>query len=188
MKTDLCTLDWVAISAIATGLMAIATFVSLKELKRQWREQNKPRLMPLFVIYDRNSREGYLRIKNISGTAAFNVSVEISMNIETGSNSSYIQYNELVEELKKITFSLEPLGVKDFKFLEGGFPESKYEGHLDIQIRYNNTYCEEFMLHLSEFSALGDSITNENAIARRLDQLAQKMDGIESALRTICRR
>ncbi len=65
--------------------MVYFTYVSIRhskrqlaEMKRQWDEQNRQRLMPLFISYTGNSRGGYLRIKNISGTAAFNISVEIS--------------------------------------------------------------------------------------------------------------
>lgn len=52
MKIDLCTLDWVAVSAIATAVMVIITGITLwqsrnqlKELKRQWREQNRAHLI-----------------------------------------------------------------------------------------------------------------------------------------------
>lgn len=52
MKIDLCTLDWVAVSAIATAVMVIITGITLwqnrnqlEELKRQWREQNRSHLV-----------------------------------------------------------------------------------------------------------------------------------------------
>ena len=51
MEFDLCKIDWVAISAIVTFLMAIAAFWALyenrkqlNELKRQWQEEHKARL------------------------------------------------------------------------------------------------------------------------------------------------
>ena len=51
MELNLCKIDWVAISAIVTFLMAIAAFWALyenrkqlNELKRQWQEEHKARL------------------------------------------------------------------------------------------------------------------------------------------------
>ena len=38
MELDLCTIDWAAIGAIATGAMAIATFVTLRNNKKQFIE------------------------------------------------------------------------------------------------------------------------------------------------------
>ncbi len=41
MKLNLCTLDWVAIGSIATALMAIATFRTLNNNKKQFKELQK---------------------------------------------------------------------------------------------------------------------------------------------------
>lgn len=51
MKIDLCEIDWTAISAIASFVMILVTWLTLRqnkkqvnELNRQWKEQNRPKL------------------------------------------------------------------------------------------------------------------------------------------------
>ncbi len=41
MRLDLYTIDWVAIGSLATGLMAIATFITLNNNKKQFKELQK---------------------------------------------------------------------------------------------------------------------------------------------------
>ncbi len=117
----MCISDIIALlSALGTIAMAGFAFVSIRqnnkqlaELKRQWHEQNRPRLMPFFVSYHgRSTPQGYLRIKNISNVPAFGVSIEISSQDENVTNDSYIRYNELATAFQNTTFPLEPLGTK----------------------------------------------------------------------------
>lgn len=63
-------IDWVAFGTIATFTMAIATFWSLyqnrkqlRELKRQWNEQNRAKVTPILI---RKGNKIHLRIRNIS--------------------------------------------------------------------------------------------------------------------------
>jgi len=74
-------LDWVSVSSIATMLMALATFFTLhqnrkqlNELKRQWKDMHDPKL-----IFSIISAEGmfHLKIKNIGQSVAFNIRFEI---------------------------------------------------------------------------------------------------------------
>lgn len=71
------------IAAIATAVMAFFTWQTLKqnqnqlnELKEQWNEQNKPKIMPSFI---KSNGSVYLRIKNYTGTFANDVKVTISI-------------------------------------------------------------------------------------------------------------
>ena len=87
------------ISAIATGIGAIATAImayvtwkvlsqnkdQLSELKRQWAEQNRPKIVPSLVKSDGSV---YLRIKNYSGVFANDVKVNISLD-----NTTTIDWN-----------------------------------------------------------------------------------------------
>ena len=51
MYINLCTIDWAAVSAIASLLMVIATFITLRQnkgqlnqMKKQWSEERRARL------------------------------------------------------------------------------------------------------------------------------------------------
>lgn len=75
-------IDWTAISAIATLLMTIATFVTilynrkqLKEIQRQWVETNGARLA--FSIIASNGLL-YLKIENVGNETAYNVKISIN--------------------------------------------------------------------------------------------------------------
>jgi len=80
------------IGAIGTAVMAIVTWVTLRqnknqlsELKRQWAEQNRPKIVPSFV---KSNGSIYLRIKNYSGVFANDVKVNISLD-----NTTTIDWN-----------------------------------------------------------------------------------------------
>ena len=52
ISLDLCTIDWTAVSAIASALMVLVTLITLcqnrkqlKELQRQWDEERMPNLI-----------------------------------------------------------------------------------------------------------------------------------------------
>lgn len=75
-------IDWTAVSAIATLLMTIATFVTIvynrkqiNEIQRQWREENKARL--IFSIISDNGLF-LLKIENIGKEVAYDTRISIN--------------------------------------------------------------------------------------------------------------
>lgn len=87
MTFELCNIDWTAISAIATLVMAIATFFTLKqnakqlkELKRQWQNDHKAIIEislvhPLYEI--RHNINICLEVRNLGAETAENVIIGI---------------------------------------------------------------------------------------------------------------
>ena len=78
----LCTIDWTAVSAIVTALMMCATFYTvfqnrkqLKELKRQWEEDNRPRIYPRIITYN---KAYFLEFFNSGKVDAFDVDININ--------------------------------------------------------------------------------------------------------------
>jgi len=190
------------LSTLATVAMAVSAFVTIRqnnkqlvelkqqwvEQQRQWQEQNRPRLMPCFVLYNgRSDVQGYLRIKNISNTPAFGVSVEISSQDEVTENGSDVTYKELVETLQKTSFQLEPHGVKDFGFIVTRWPEAKYQGKVNVHINYSDVYSEDFTLYMSEFDILSDSLSNENSIAHSINKLTGSVEDISDSMSRLSR-
>lgn len=75
-------IDWTAVSAIATLLMTIATFVTIiynrkqiKEIQRQWNEEHKARLLFSIVV---NNGLFLLKIENAGKRSAYNIHIEIN--------------------------------------------------------------------------------------------------------------
>ena len=75
-------IDWTAISAIATLLMTIATFVTIiynrkqiKEIQRQWYEEHKARLLFSIVVYNGLF---LLKVENAGTRPAYNIHLKIN--------------------------------------------------------------------------------------------------------------
>lgn len=75
-------IDWTAVSAIATLLMTIATFVTIiynrkqiKEIQRQWHEEHKARLLFSIVVYNGMF---LLKIENAGKRVAYNIHLNIN--------------------------------------------------------------------------------------------------------------
>ncbi len=76
-----CNIDWTAVSAIATLIMAIATFFTIRqnkkqldEMKRQWSEERKPRIRLSIENYGIHC---YLKVENLGVVPAYNVKLTI---------------------------------------------------------------------------------------------------------------
>jgi len=107
-------INWTAISAIATFGMAIATFVTLrqngkqlKEIKRQWDEDNRPILEINLVNppFSLDSMDLYFEILNIGKGVAKNISISFDESIKN------IPLNSIYENAKRIknkTYNLLP--------------------------------------------------------------------------------
>ena len=79
---DLCTIDWSAIAAIVSFCMIILTFISLlqsrkqlKEMKRQWDENNRPNICINVIVYN---KAYFLQIANIGNVDATNVRLKFN--------------------------------------------------------------------------------------------------------------
>lgn len=146
---SLSLIDWTAIGAIVTALMMGATFYTvyqnskqLKELKRQWDEQNRPRLYGRISNYQ---KAFFLEIYNAGNQDANCVDVKI--------NSEF--FDNIPQEFKCIfdNMTQSPFYVKagnSVNFLIGTCEDiNKSWENLDFNIEVNGTYNNQYPLNIS---------------------------------------
>lgn len=155
------------ISAIATGIGAIATAVmaivtwktlsqnknQLSELKRQWAEQNRPKIVPLFI---KSNGSVYLRIKNYSGVFANDVKVIVSLE----STTDIDWYSHLKEVLDKAILNIEPFGNKDMLLVYNNWNETDYTGFFNVDIEINGEKNETYKLNMSELNVINSNMSD----------------------------
>ena len=148
------------IGAIATAFMAIVTWKvlsqnkdQLSELKRQWAEQNRPKIVPSLVKSDGSV---YLRIKNYSGVFANDVKVIISLCSQTEID----WYSHLKDDLEKALLNIEPLGNKDMLLVCTDWSETVYTGFLNVNIELSGKKNETYKLNLSELNVINSNISD----------------------------
>jgi|GEM_PF-3531756 len=148
------------IGAIATAIMAIVTWKTLSqnkdqlsELRRQWAEQNRPKIVPSLVKSDGSV---YLRIKNYSGVFANDVKVIISFDSTTD-----IDWNtHLKEDLDKALLNIEPLGNKDMQLVINDWYKTDYTGFLNVTIEINGKKDETYKLNMSELNVINSDLSD----------------------------
>lgn len=146
MNICLTTIDWVAISAIATFVMALAAFLSLhqnrkqlKELKRQWEELNTPRVALLLI---KSGGHICLRLKNYSSVLAYDIMINIKIdpnntNLSTEVKRSFIESANAINNMSGMT--LEPNGTQDLRLFVDYNPHyPNYKGYIIVDIKYND--------------------------------------------------
>lgn len=107
MKIELCAIDWVAVSAIASLTMVIATFITLwqnrsylNEMKKQWSEERRANLEFSIVSFNKCIM---LKIENIGISKAKDIKISFNKDfLELVYIKSYKKHLELTSS-KKIT-------------------------------------------------------------------------------------
>lgn len=182
--------DWLSfwgnyIGAIGTFIMAVIAFVTIKqndklveqnkdqldELKRQWREQNSPKLSCSLGIH-RNSV--FIEIKNSSSVSAHDVMISIDANTQ---NDDIYEFKEWCDRLNNMTFEIPPLGTKQIT-IDGIEPSKskEYKNTLKVTLTYGDKK-EKFNLNLNEIATTEWEYTMNN--------LCQSIEDIESSVRKI---
>ena len=94
-------INWTALSSIATAVMAIVTFITIyynrkqiKEIQRQWNETNRARLAFSIVALNRFF---YLKIENVGNETAYDVRISI--------NASFLD-KMLIQDFKNFLYNL----------------------------------------------------------------------------------
>lgn len=176
MTWNLCTMDWVAIGAIATGLMAIVTLYSLiqnrkqlTELKRQWDEQNKLRLFPSIV---KKNGKSYLVLSNYSQVFASNIKLSVTKNSETKLD----WFDRFQENLNRSILQLEPFSSKYMMFNYTNWAETIYDGHFVVSIMIDDKLYNTFTLNLSEFNVVEDLRTSGSNVESIVKDISHKLD------------
>lgn len=207
---DLCTIDWSAIAAIVSFCMIILTFISLlqsrkqlKEMKRQWDENNRPNICINVIVYN---KAYFLQIANIGNVDATNVRLkfneEFISNIKSQIQSYYNAINDssfFVESGNKRYMYIgwceeinESWKKKDFSIVVRGKYNDRYE--VDVTIPISDFVGKGFFVVLSETDRLlehikkGTVVQNDqyypiqkslDIIAKRIVEIERKMPKVE---------
>lgn len=166
---DLCTIDWSAIAAIVSLFMIVLTAISLlqskkqlKEMKRQWKEQNTPVVScSLAKCLD----SVLLEVFNSSQVPAHKVKIEIVNN--TGEN--IFRFEETNALLEEMSFEIPPLMVKQIPIWITPYVDGNYKGYITVKTTYEGK-TEEFDLYLKEINLTTWQYSNKE-ICKSIDNV-----------------
>ncbi len=139
------------LAAIASFAMVLITWWTLKqnkeqleEIKRQWKEQNMPRVS---CTLEKNSEHVLVELHNTSQVPAHKVGVRITNN----SGENIPLFDKTCEWLGEMTFEIPPSSIKQIPILITPYIDGDYEGYLSVEV----TYCgrdDKFDLYLKELN------------------------------------
>jgi len=154
MKFDLCTIDWVAISALASFAMVFVTWLSLRQMRRQWREERRPRLNFSIAV---NQSWYELKISNLGKENAYNIALNFNAKfIETLTS----ERRTVFERLQNSPFAIEASCSKYYMIC--ACEDWKKECDvIEIAGKYCNKYVFEESVCIDEYIT-GSSVFNDN--------------------------
>ncbi|MFA4998277.1 MAG: hypothetical protein WC513_09210 [Bacteroidales bacterium] len=181
MNIDICTIDWVTISAFITAIMALIAGITLrqnhlqlKELKRQWEATNRARLN-FSIIFNRGSF--LLKITNVGKQTAYDIELKISDIIDSPfldcmqTTNRYLQKNKFaIQSGNSKDFSIAPkfhvINDKQYIGEHESYTEDFIKQWLDANLtyRFNITgkYCSQY--EINESLSIDYSIYSESMV------------------------
>lgn len=199
MSCNLHTIDWNAISAIVTAIMALIAIISLCQnrrqlriLKEQWREDNRARLNFSVIVND----ELYLlKISNIGKETAYNIKLNLSGDLIDNHYSDSIK--DLYKKLQSRAIAIEAGVSKYFyisrvKSLDGGPIQIRgdkaahtqesvnkwIDDNRDKPLKITGSYCDKY--DINESFCISDFIMDGSL--RLKDDLVASVQGIKKGL------
>ena len=174
---DLCTIDWTAVSAIASALMVLVTLITLcqnrkqlKELQRQWDEERMPNLIVSLGIAQKGL---YLKINNVGMLPAYNVKLQVNEEFLTHLEAcSKKCFNSIIEP-----FYIDGRSTKYVYIAYGNDIDTAFKDK-HVVLKVSGTYCGD--KHIN-FLANMDEIAGKN-FARIVDDLTVAVEGIEKSI------
>lgn len=177
MKFDLCLIDWNAIAAIVSLFMVVFTGISLihnrkqlQGIKRQWKEQNSPKLS---CSLEKRSDSIILEIKNSSPVVAHGVSIHI----ENHTNEKIFHFDETNELLNKMTFEIHPFGIKQIPIWITPFFDGDYDGYISVLICHSSKE-EVFKLYLKEINLIIEQCTTRD-LCKKIERLEDNIKNLK---------
>lgn len=201
MIFDLCTIDWTAISAIVSSIVIILTIFSLcqnkkqlKEMKRQWEESNRPRIV-FSIISHRDWF--FIKIANVGNNTAYDISVDIESNFVNSLPFSLTQsvirdLNKpfILEAGQRKYYNLVPIYSKNsmFTYADESLDSSYINDWLDNNINrkfnvygtYCNSYCSRDHSYYFNDNVSINEFINQAAILK--DDLTESVEQIKDHL------
>ena len=160
----------------ATYLAAIASFVmvfitwqtlrqnkeQLEEMKRQWKEQNTPKIS---CTLEKDSEWVLVELCNTSPVPAHKVHVRITNN----TNKDIFRFDKTCEWLENVTFEIPPFSTKQVPILIAPYVDGDYEGYLSVEVNYLGKQ-DRFDLYLKEINLTTFKYTAQD-ICMKIGQL-----------------
>lgn len=132
------------LAAIASFLMIYFTWKTLKEMQRQWKEQNTPIVS---CSLEKSSDSLLVELHNTSQVPAHKIRVRIANN--TGKDIH--GFDKTCELLEKMTFEIPPFSIKQIPIMLTPYVGGEYEGYLSVELSYCGKQ-ELFDLYLKEIN------------------------------------
>ena len=133
------------LAAIASFIMIFFTWRTLKEMQRQWKEQNTPIVS---CTLEKGSDHIIVELHNTSPVPVHKVGVRITNN--TGMKEIY-RFDKTCELLEKMTFEIPPFSIKQIPIMLTPYVDGEYEGYLSVELSYCGKQ-ERFDLYLKEIN------------------------------------
>ena len=143
------------LSAIASFVMALSTWKTLgqnseqlNEIRRQWNEQNKPKV---FCSLEKDNLDILLVIYNASNSVATNVCISI-VNKNVKENPIFLRYAKLLENT---LFSITPLQRKVINLYLAAYVEEDYSKQfIDVKVQIGDIVQGTYRLYLQEINLI----------------------------------
>ena len=132
------------LAAIASFVMILFTWKTLKEMQRQWKEQNTPIVS---CSLEKSSDSLLVELHNTSQVPAHKIRVRIANN--TGKDIH--RFDKTCELLEKMTFEIPPFSIKQIPIMHTPYVDGDYEGYLSVELSYSGKQ-ELFDLYLKEIN------------------------------------
>lgn len=133
------------LAAIASFIMIFFTWRTLKEMQRQWKEQNTPIVS---CTLEKGSDHIIVELHNTSPVPVHKVGVRITNN--TGMKEIH-RFDKTCELLEKMTFEIPPFSIKQIPIMLTPYVDGEYEGYLSVELSYCGKQ-ERFDLYLKEIN------------------------------------
>lgn len=174
---DLFPIDWSGIAAIVSFIMVLLTTFSLihnkkqlKELKRQWKEQNTPIVS---CSLEKSRDRIIIDIRNSSVVPAHNVKVHI----DNFSDEQILHFSETNALLDEMSFEIPPVSSKKIPLWVTPFIDGAYNGYLRVTLEYSNKK-DFFDLYFKEINLTTWQYTTED-LCRRIEDIKDSLKQIK---------
>ena len=186
MEFELCKIDWVAISAIATFVMVIVTFLALhqnkkqlKELEWQWQEEHKARLE--FSI-DIHKRVCFLKMENTGKSVADIKKIEIDEKFLNEIPPNLKQ--KLLKSLCTYPLCVMPCNPKYYALSNTIIPDFKKIKLIPIKITitYSNGLIQKKEFTINDYDYIGHALTIKSNTEKTLEKIENHLKKINEKM------
>lgn len=158
------------LSALASLAMVIITWLTLKqnskqldEIKRQWNEQNSPKV---FCSLEKSNDGIILVFINVSNSTAADTTIKINSNIQ-----NKVTFKERIDLLNKSHLLILPLQKKYINLNISAYNDGNYDGkYIEVAITTNNVQQGTYRMFLNEINLIRS--VDYSPISKKLDNIS----------------